>query len=255
MRASWIFALIFASVFGAAVPAIGITTSSGQSWTFVPDAWVRGNTIDSSYFGWDSLEGPPIPNAPFGSFKLDDTTPDLGVGTTALSPRFVQSNGSLAIYGHRSSSNNYYSGFPDTIDGFPANAAADDTFSATAPASGVGGFTTVVLQAIGGVGQAVSDLDFQMTTAGWVKQKDLYGNAPGGGGLHWQEWTAPGNDLAFAIQMTSPNSSRSLDAFQIDTFWSPNAAVVNARSGIPEPSTLALAAFIVAPLARRRRPR
>ena len=225
---------------GLASPTFGITTSMGQSWSFTPDAWTRGNAADASYFGWDVIESAGAPFGPFGSGRLDDTTPDLGSLTTAGSPRIGQSPESLAIFGHRSGTGNYYSGFP-------ANAFADDTVSAVAPTpvGQTGGFTTVVLQVIGQPTNTNSDLTFTMdaSSAAWTKQKDLYAVNENGAGIYWQEWSAPGDNLPFAIHMESMTSSRGIDAFQVDTFWSATGPVVNAIAAIPEPSTLALAAF------------
>ncbi|MBA3485006.1 MAG: PEP-CTERM sorting domain-containing protein [Pirellulales bacterium] len=227
-------------IVGAIAPARAITTSGGQTWNFEPDAWTRGNTDDTSYFGWDVIEHAGAPNGPFGSGRLDDTTPDLGAPTTAASPRIVQSAASLAIYGHRSGTGNYYSGFP-------GNAFADDTISAVAPTpvGQSGGFTTVVLQVIGQPSNAVPDLSFAADTSSvaWTKQKDLFAVNATGAGVYWQEWTALGDNLPFSIHMTSATSSRGLDAFQVDTFWSPTGPVINAISAIPEPSSFALAAM------------
>lgn len=225
--------------------AFAITTSGGQAWDFVPDAWTRGNTADTSYFGWDVIESAGSPGGPFGSGRLDDSTPDLGSPTTASSPRIVQSTASLAIYGHRSGSTNYYSGFPD-------NAFADDAFSAIAPAGGSGGFTTVVLQVIGQPANGVNDLSFSTDNSSvtWTRQKDLYAKNASGAGVYWQEWTAPGDHLPFSIHMASASSSIGLDAFQIDTFWSAAGPVVNAIAAIPEPSCLALSAAGLLGLAR-----
>jgi hypothetical protein len=224
-------------VASASLPALGITTSGGQSWNYAPDAWARGNFADTSYFGWDLIEHAGLPNGPMGSGRLDDSTPDLGSPTTAIAPRLFQSLASLAIFGHRSGSGNYYSGFQ-------GNAFADDTISATAtaPVGQSGGFTTVVLQVIGQPTNALGDLSFMMepSTVAWTKQKDLYG-VNSGAGVYWQEWTAPGANLPFAIHMTSATSSRGIDAFQIDAHWSPNGPVINAISAIPEPSSVALA--------------
>ena len=36
--------------------ASALTTSLGQSWNYAPDAWSRGTTADSAYFGWDNFE-------------------------------------------------------------------------------------------------------------------------------------------------------------------------------------------------------
>jgi hypothetical protein len=233
-------ALCASLVVATASTAGAITTSGGQAWDFAPDAWARGNTADKSYFGWDVIESAGPPPGPFGSGRLDDSTPDLGAPTTATSPRIVQSPASLAVFGHRSGTGNYYSGFPD-------NAFADETILAVAPTpvGQSGGFTTVVLQVIGQPTNDVQDLTFTMDTStiAWTKQKDLYAKNAGGAGMYWQEWTAPGENLPFSIHMQSASSSRGLDAFQIDTFWSATGPVVNAISAIPEPSSLALAAI------------
>jgi hypothetical protein len=115
-----------------------------------------------------------------------------------------------------------------------------------------------VLQVIGQPTNAVGDLSFAMdtSTVAWTKQKDLYG-VNSGAGVYWQEWTAPGANLPFAIHMTSATSSRGIDAFQVDTHWSPNGPAVNAISAIPEPSSVVLASAGLLGLARlrRRRPR
>ena len=227
-------------VVATASPANAITTSGGQAWDFVPDAWVRGNAADRSYFGWDVIESAGPPPGPFGSGRLDDSTPELGAPTTATTPRIVQSPSSLAIFGHRSGTGNYYSGFPD-------NAFADDTISAVAPTpvGQSGGFTTVVLQVIGQPTNDVPDLSFTMDTSStpWTKQKNLYAKNAGGAGMYWEEWTAPGDNLPFSIHMQSATSSRGLDAFQIDTFWSATGPALNAITALPEPSSLALTAI------------
>jgi hypothetical protein len=232
----WKFA-VFVAALGPFASAHAITTSTGQSWNFAPDAWVRGNSSETSYFGWDVIEVAGAPTGPFGSFKLDDATPDLGSPTTATGTRIVQSNDSFAIYGHRSASGNYYSGFP-------ANALADDSISAVAPTpvGQSGGFTTVVLQVIGQPTSTINDLTFTMdNVAAWTKHKSLYAVNSGGAGVHWQEWTAPGANLPFTMHMQSATSSRGIDAFQIDTHWSAAGPLVNAIAAIPEPASAGLA--------------
>ncbi|MEM9176340.1 MAG: PEP-CTERM sorting domain-containing protein [Myxococcota bacterium] len=231
----------------AATPAAAITTSLGQTWDFEPDAWARGTTADSAYFGWDTLEGSGV----FLSAGqiLDDTTPDLG---TSASSRLFQGTDGLAdptptIYGHRSGSGNYYSGF---ISG----ANVDDTISGVAPASGAGGFTTVLVQALGQPGNSVTGITFD-AGAGWTQTANLYGQYPDGTGAYWQEWTAPGANVAFAVNFDSPagTSSLALDAFQIDTFWSATGPVTNTVTVVPEPGTALLLGLGLASLAGARR--
>ena len=222
--------------------AEAITTNSGQSWTFEPDAWTRANDADTSWFGWDALEGthPIYPAPPDGFFRiLDDSTPDVGGVTTALSPRLFQGNNGVTdplptTNGHRSGSSNYYSGFDNP---------ALDRITATAPASGVGGYTTVLLQILGQPGNEVDDLVFSMDSS-WTKVKDLYSWNENAAGVYWQEWTAPGNDLPISILMTSTESSHAIDAFQVDTFWTADSSPrINARTTIPEPGSIVLSAI------------
>lgn len=241
----FLFGFGCAAGLGLSATADAITTSGGQLWNSVPDAWVRGNNADTAYFGWDVLEanGPPLS---FGRV-LDDNSPDIAPGTTATNTRLYQGTDGIAnpaptAYGHRSGSGNYYSGFGATDFAF-------DTITAVAPASGVGGFTTVVLQVIAGApggngAQALVGLDFAMQTLGWTKEKSLYGLLESGTGVYWQEWTALGANLPLTIRMTSSGSSRSIDAFQVDTYWSSDQKVVNSRTsiGVPEPGSFMLAA-------------
>jgi hypothetical protein len=247
---NWAVRLSFVAFASMAVPVYGITTSMGQSWNFMPDAWGRGNTSSTAYFGWDQIEATGPPTGPFGSFKLDDASPDLGFPTSATSTRIVQSDASFAIYGHRSASGNYYSGFPD-------NAVADEFIRGmtSAPPGESVGFTTVVLQAIGQPGSAVDDLTFTMENgASWTKQKSLYALNTSGAGLYWQEWTAPGANLPFSIHMQSAASSRGLDAFQVDSHWSASGPVVNSITAIPEPPSegLLILALLTAAFTRAR---
>ncbi|MBX3433407.1 MAG: hypothetical protein KF847_08815 [Pirellulales bacterium] len=236
--------------------AVAITTSQGQVWNAAPDAWTRGNDADTSYFGWDVLDANG-PTLGFGRV-LDDSTPDLGVGTTAVGTRWFQGTDGIAnpaptAYGHRSGSANYYSGLGDAD-------LADDRIVATAPASGTGGFTTVVLQAIagapGGNGpQALAGMSFEMETPGWTLAKSLYGVLDTGTGVYWIEWSAPGANLPFSIHMTSDSAHRAIDALQVDTRWDASAPALNARSviGVPEPAAGILALGGLAGLAASRR--
>jgi hypothetical protein len=256
-----VLAALAAAALAAPAIAAPITTVDGQLWESEPDAWTRGNTADTSHFGWDLLET-GNPTLSFGRI-LDDTTPDIGAPTTATQTRWFQGSNGVAgplptAYGHRSGSGNYYSGF-GTGD------LANDIVTAFTPSSGAGsaGFTTVVLQVLGspptatGV-NAIADLSFNILSANWTKQKSLYGTLANGTGVYWQEWTSPGADVPFSIRMTSLESSRGIDAIQVDTHWtSASAPVINARTtiGVPEPGAAVLALVSCVSLALRRRTR
>lgn len=206
---------------------------------YAPDAWSRGNDADTSYFGWDTLEiaGPPD----YGFlWLLDDASPDLGTGITATGTRLFQGTDgagdpSPTTQGHISSSQNYYSFFDNS----------DDTVTATAPASGTGGYTTVVLQVFESAGgDGIPDLEFTMDNSidTWTPTKHLHNVTGVGLAVHWAEWTAPGNDLTFSIHMTSLGPHRVIDSFQVDTYWTSGPApVVNSITSVPEPATWLLA--------------
>jgi hypothetical protein len=205
---------------------------------FAPDAWSRGNNADISYFGWDVFEIAGPPNYGF-LWLLDDSTPDLGSGTSAVGRRIFQGNNgagnpSPTSHGHVSSSGNYYSFF-DT---------ANDTLTATAPAGGAGGYTTVVLQVHSTAGgEALGDLQFDIddSSVPWLLDKHLHNTDGRGLGFHWLEWTAPGDNLAFRVRITSFAPHRAIDAFEFDTYWSATGPVVNSIASVPEPTTCLLA--------------
>ena len=149
-------------------------------------------------------------------------------------------------YGHRSTgSSNYYSGFMPTH-------FADDTITAIAPASGSGGFTTVVLQMLSNSTLSGS-LEFSIGPQ-WTQQKLLSGTVGEVSTAYWVEYTAPSGDLPFSIHFTSAASSVALDAVLVDTFWSPTGPVINARMVVPEPACVVLA-FVAAACAGRMRRR
>jgi hypothetical protein len=239
---------------GVAILAVGVV--SPNVWaapsSFAPDAWVRGNSADTSYFGWDVLETAGPPNLGF-LWILDDSTPDLGGAITATGTRLFQGANGIGdptptTQGHVSGSRNYYSFFE----------TSNDTVMGTAPASGTGGFTTVVLQVHSTAGGSLlSDLAFEIDGSlhTWTLHKHLNNAAVPGLGNHWIEWSAPGAHLPFSIKMTSAEPHRTIDSFEIDTYWSAAAPAVNGITSVPEPAGWAMCLMGLASwsLARRRR--
>lgn len=216
-----------------------IITSLNQVMEYTPDAWTRGNDANTTFYGWDSFEDSGVGGSVGGSI-LDDSTPDLGIDPGTA--RFFQGTNGLAsppppiLYGHRSGSGNYYAGFL-------ASSVMDDTITGTAVSSGSGGFTTLVLQAVGQPASGVGSVDF-VASAGWTKVKDIYGTSSNGTGHYWQEWIQAGDNLAFSIDMDSVATSYAFDAFTIDTFWtSGSSAAINSVTAVPEPSTYAMMAL------------
>lgn len=238
----------------AGVAALLLVASAAQATLSVhmPDAWVRDNSSTTAYFGWDVMESSGI-TLGFGTV-LDDTTPDvgtsLGIGVTGLNGRIFQGtgvSGGYGTYGHRSGSSNYYSGFNETD-------YMDDSITATSRGTS-GGFTTVVLQVLGSAANTIPNLTFAISGATFTLQKSLYGVASDGTGQYWYEWSAPGANLSFTIDLNSPVSSIGVDSFTVDTYWTNGAGpVLNSLVAVPEPSAVALLGAIgVVCLARRKR--
>ncbi|MEM9481132.1 MAG: hypothetical protein AAGA58_15880 [Verrucomicrobiota bacterium] len=236
-----------------ASPSLAFITSLGQAWDYEPDAWVRTNDSDTNFYAWDLLESSGV-GLSFGTV-LDDATPDVGVDPTTA--RLFQGTDGIAdtsptVYGHRSGSLNYYSGF---ISG-PAIPRVDDTISGVGSGSGVGGFTTLVIQLTGQPGQPVAGLTIAETT-GWTLTSSLYGTEPDGTGLYWAEFTSPGVSVPFSVDINGAvgaSNDYGIDAFSVDTFWTSGASpVLNSRSFIPEPSSALLVGLFSSMLCLRRR--
>jgi hypothetical protein len=237
----------------AAFAVLGPATVFAAPTGCAPDAWTRANDASTSYFGWDVLEPATPPNF-YGALQvLDDSTPDLGSGITATGTRIFQGtdgaiNTAPTANGHMSGSGNYYSFF-DT---------ANDTIVGVAP-GGVGGFTTVVLQVHSSAGGSLlDDLSFAIDNSQntWSLHKHLNDAGAGDLGYHWIEWSAPGGNLPFHITMTSTEQHRTIDSFEIDTYWTGGASpAVNAISQVPEPAVAGLLLLAAIGLVTRRRPR
>ncbi len=237
---------------GSVIGAVAFLTASPASHASitygVPDTWTRDNSSTTTYAGWDVLEGT---GAVLGFGRvLNDTTPDvggsLGIGHTGISYSLVQDP--TTTYGHRSGSSNYYSGF-NPLD------YMNDTINGQTRGSTGTGYSTIVLQIKGLAANAVPNLTAGITGgATFTLVKELYGLGPTGEGMYWFEWTAPGGNLNYAIQMLSDYSSVGLDAFSVDTYWtSGSSPVTSAVSSAPEPTRAVLMLFAVGALVLRRR--
>jgi hypothetical protein len=147
-----------------------------------------------------------------------------------------------------SGSGNYYSFF-DT---------SNDTLVGVAP-GGAGGFTTIALQVHSTAGGSLlEDLSFVIDDSqnAWSLHKHLNNSGAGGLGYHWIEWSAPGGNLPFEITMTSTEQHRTIDSFEIDTYWTSGASpAVNAISQVPEPAAAGLLLLAAVGLVTRRRSR
>ncbi len=78
-----------------------------------PDAWTRGSSASTAYFGWDVIDAGDPGNPAFGGTILNDATPDIGT-SLSTSVLFQQTT---TGYGQRSATGNIYSGFTgDSLD-------------------------------------------------------------------------------------------------------------------------------------------
>ncbi len=78
-----------------------------------PDAWTRGSSASTAYFGWDVIDAGAPGNPAFGGTILNDATPEVG---TPLSTSVLFQE-STTGYGQRSGTGNIYSGFTgDSLD-------------------------------------------------------------------------------------------------------------------------------------------
>ena len=238
--------MLVASTHTAAATPLDLTDPGVVSPSF------RGSSL-TTYSGWDAFDASDTPAASGFGRMLDDATPDLGTyaGTQA---RIVQD--ANLTYGHRSGSDNYYSGFR------PFDIAGDTITVPTDGAVGSDGFTTIVLQvyALGGgapgtpgSGNAIDDLTFDPiggTQADVSYAVDAAG--PGQGNGHYLvSYELPGNQVTYDLRFSSVGSSRAIDRIVVDTLYSQTAGAFDDVVLVPEPATLAPALLLLG-LRRRR---
>ena len=205
-----------------------------------PDAWLRGGA-NTTYYGWDVFEGGPI--------LLADTTPDIN--PYAISGVSIVQNNTEGFPIVRSSTNLYSGpGVTDTFD-----------LTATVKTDGIAasGFTAVLIQLAGssfGPGQTPAQFDAgSFLINGQLPNYITDGYGTDNRNLWWMEWTLPGNQPSYALEMDAQFSSGSLSKITIDSAWHSTAALDNSNvSIVPEPTAAALlAATGLLGLGRRRR--
>lgn len=205
-----------------------------------PDAWLRGSA-NTTYYGWDVFEGGPM--------LLNDGTPDIN--PVAISGVSIVQNNIEGFWNVRSSTNLY------------AGPGATDYFdlTATVKTDGVAasGFTTILVQLAGssfGPGQTPARFDAgSFLINGQLPNCITDGYGADNRNLWWMEWTLPGNQPNYALEIDSQLSSGSLSKITIDTAWHPATALDNSNvTVVPEPTAAALLASVaLLGLGRRRR--
>lgn len=243
----------------ATMTGAGVSAGYSDSQHTVP-GW-RGDST-AVHIGWDLLEpnGFPPPIGISGGVLLDDTTPDLGdVGISGV--RFQQVGN---LFGHVSSTGNYYSGFGEGW-------GADDLITApTDTAENVGGFTTVIFQITAqdlGLAPPVADDGEAPSAASFFERTDIMLNGSAaseanfsrgvnsnGVGQWFAQWEIAGDLTDVEIAFSNDFAHTALDFFEVDVLWSAGGGqLVQAPTIVPEPASaglLLIGGFI---MLRRRR--
>ena len=93
----------------AFIASLLLSSSLGQAAVLSagPDAWTRGSSASTAYFGWDVIDAGAPGTPAFGGTILNDSSPEVGTGLS-ISTLFQEGT---TGYGQRSGSGNIYSGF------------------------------------------------------------------------------------------------------------------------------------------------
>lgn len=229
---------------------LSTTTNQGATLSSGPDAWNRGSSATTAYFGWDSFDAGAPGNPSFGGSILNDSSPDTG---TALSASVVfqeNTNG----YGQRSGSGNIYSGF--TGESLDLNVR----FSSLNPTGA--GSSTVFVTILGNPALDRELLPFVLSddTNSFAPTQFLSGeSAEVSGSRVWiAEWQLAGNTASEYTLSVSSNiaggfgTDVALDSVTIDIATTPGANPLTNSSStgslgnvsiVPEPSSALLVTF------------
>lgn len=246
---------------GLLVSMAAASASAGYTSSLHTVPGWRGDST-AVHIGWDLLEpgGFPPPIGISGGVLLDDTTPDLG--DTGISGARLQQVGNL--FGHVSSTGNYYSGFGE---GWGAN---DVITAPTDTADHGSGFTTVIFQMteqdLGGAPPVAGEED-PTANAGSFDRTDITLNGVAAleanfsrgvntnGVSQWfAQWEIAGDPTDVQIAFTNDLAHTALDFFEVDVIWSAGGGqLVQSPTIVPEPASAGLLLIGGLVMLRRRR--
>ncbi len=223
MVRNFALALTLSTAVVAAAAPFDIATATGL---FAPSFRGAANT---TYTGWDTWDG-DIDDV------ITDSTPDLGTDGGA----FNTTNGES----HRSGSGNYYA--------FGGSVAEDITF--TAPGSGPGGYTTVIVQAVTLFGGWSNELTFGPIdgVSPTLEVLQLDGVNAAGAGQFFVKYEVPGVVAAPTFSLSADPGHTSFGEFTVDAFWSLDGYATDTAVHTPEPTSAVIALVAIAGAMLRR---